>query len=93
MKCYSFQALFAFAQGQCFVKRNIFLKKFHALSNLDLGEINLSKIFQLMNDRVLLHVPVFVVESGKKNLEHEVYIALCLGVFSYTNIYILIHSL
>lgn len=46
-----------------------------------------------MNDRVLLHVPVFVVESGKKNLEHEVYIALCLGVFSYTNIYMLIHSL
>ena len=55
--------------------------------------MNLSKIFQLMNDCVLLHVLVSVVESGKKNLEHEVYISLYLGVFSYTNIYILIHSL
>ena len=65
---------------------------FATFGNFDWGKINLSKIFQLLNDDVLLHVLV-VGEQEKKNLEHEVCISLYLGVFSCATVYKLMHSL
>ena len=77
----------------CKKKEHIFKANscFATFGNFDWGKINLSKIFQLLNDDVLLHVLV-VGEQEKKNLEHEVCISLYLGVFSCATVYKLMHS-
>lgn len=81
--------------GSVLCKKEHFLKRFHAPSNLGIsswGKLTSPEYFSL-HDCVLLLVLVFVVEFEKQNLDHEARVALYLDVFSCANICIQLYSL